>query len=262
MSLVEHRSLVPLHRVEALMGESIDTLSAILRDAAVPARDRADIALRLLGLGLGSGDGAPVGSAEALLPVQFVSIPDFLAAEDHAEVVRIARACQDRFTKATVTTDAPDYREARVLHSTEFPALYESFKNQVMGALPAVLEGLGFPPFAVTQLEMQITAHGHGDFFKVHNDSGAPETSERMLTYVYYFQMTPRRGYSGGGLRLYNTSPGRGEGYDAGQFRDVAPVDNAILFFDSRLMHEVLPVQVASGAFEDGRFTLNGWLRR
>jgi len=35
-----------------------------------------------------------------------------------------------------------------------------------------------------------------------------------------------------------------------------------IVFFDSRLFHEVLPVRVAPGAYEDGRFTLNGWLHQ
>jgi SM-20-related protein len=34
------------------------------------------------------------------------------------------------------------------------------------------------------------------------------------------------------------------------------------VFFDSHLMHEVLPVSVPSGAFEDWRFTVNGWLHR
>jgi len=35
-----------------------------------------------------------------------------------------------------------------------------------------------------------------------------------------------------------------------------------ILFFDSHLIHEVLPLNVPSGEFADGRFTLNGWLNR
>jgi SM-20-related protein len=49
---------------------------------------------------------------------------------------------------------------------------------------------------------------------------------------------------------------------DPNQFQDIAPADNMIVFFDSRLMHEVQPLKVPSGAFEDGRFTLNGWLNR
>ncbi len=35
-----------------------------------------------------------------------------------------------------------------------------------------------------------------------------------------------------------------------------------IVFFESRLMHEVLPLHVPSCEFEDVRFTLNGWLHR
>lgn len=67
------------------------------------------------------------------------------------------------------------------------------------------------------------------------------------------------RGLAGGGLRLHQSSP---HGHDAAQFRKIDPVDNSIVFFDSRLMHEVLPVSVSSGIFEDWRFTLNGWLHR
>ena len=257
---------VPLRRLEALMGQSIDALSAILSDPAVPAQQRADIALRLLTLGLGAAATAPQGTVAtadgAVLPVQFVTIPDFLAPEQHAAVIQTALANRDRFVKSTITTNEPGYRESQVLHATDFPALFETLKAEILGALPAVLGGLDHPPFAISQVEMQLTAHGDGDFFKPHADAAGPEIASRELTYVYYFQARPVRGFSGGGLRLYQTHPQSAARYDAAQFRDIEPADNSIVFFDSRLMHEVLPVQVPSGAFEDWRFTVNGWLHR
>ncbi len=256
--------LVPLDRLERLMGQSIDTLSAILADRSVPVHERAELAMRLwaLGLGAGAADAPALPPPTAVLPVQFVTIPDFLRAELHAEVVRTALANRDRFVKSTVTTNAKGYRESQVLHATEFPALYETLKAEIMAALPSVLAGLGHPPFPVMQVEMQMTAHGDGAFFKVHYDSGSPDTERRELTYVYYFQTRPQRGFSGGGLRFHQTYPPAPMRHDPTQFHDVEPTDNSIVFFDSRLMHEVMPVSVTSGAFEDWRFTVNGWLQR
>jgi SM-20-related protein len=43
-------------------------------------------------------------------------------------------------------------------------------------------------------------------------------------------------------------------------YTDVEPHNNSILFFPSYVLHEVLPIRCPSGAFADGRFTLNGWV--
>src|SRR5262249_20312166 len=157
-----------------LMEQSIDALSEILADRSVPARERADLALRLLALGLGT-ETSPQPVGDAALPLQFVTIPDFLSEELRADVVRTALANRDRFVKSTVTTNAEGYRESQVLHATDFPELYEALKGEIIETLPAVLAGLARPAFPVTQVEMQITAHGDGAFFKVHNDSSSPD---------------------------------------------------------------------------------------
>lgn len=245
------------------MGQSIEILSEILADRSVPARERADLAMRLLSLGLGvATPPPPPHGADAGLPLQFVTIPNFLTAEQHAEVVRIALANRARFVKSTVTTNAEGYRKSEVLHATEFPALYEALKHEIMAALPSVFSGLQLAPFPVPHVEMQMTAHGDGAFFKVHDDAGSPETERRALTYVYYFQTRAARGFTGGDLRIYHTNEQSPMRHDPTQFREIEPLDNSLVFFDSHLMHEVLPVSVPSGAFEDWRFTINGWLHR
>jgi Rps23 Pro-64 3,4-dihydroxylase Tpa1-like proline 4-hydroxylase len=258
-----NNGLIPLARLQALMGQSIDALAEILADRSLPAGERADLALRLLSLGLGAGSApAPAPNADAGLPLQSVTIPDFLSAEQHAEVVRIALANRARFVKSTVTTNAEGYRESQVLHATEFPALYEALRHEIIAALPSVFGGLALAPFPVPHVEMQMTAHGDGAFFKVHDDAGSPDTERRALTYVYYFQAHALRGFTGGGLRIYRTYPQSPMRHDPAQFREIEPLDNSLVFFDSHLMHEVLPVSVPSGAFEDWRFTVNGWLHR
>ena len=245
-------------RLEALMEQSIDTLSAILADPALPAQQRADLALRLLALGLGT----PESPDRGVLPVEFVTVRDFLPPEAHAAVVEAALSNRDRFIASTVTTGALDYRKSQVLHAAAFPGVYETIRDEVMAALPAVLESLAYPDFPVASVEMQMTAHGDGAFFKVHQDTGSPDTATRALTYVYYFQVRQPRGFSGGALRLYQTRRGPPVEWDSARFREIEPLDNVIVFFDSCLMHEVMPVNVPSGDFADFRFTLNGWLRR
>jgi Rps23 Pro-64 3,4-dihydroxylase Tpa1-like proline 4-hydroxylase len=43
----------------------------------------------------------------------------------------------------------------------------------------------------------------------------------------------------------------------------VAPEDNTLVLFDAGLLHEVQPVTSPRPlAFEEGRFTINGWLWR
>jgi Rps23 Pro-64 3,4-dihydroxylase Tpa1-like proline 4-hydroxylase len=250
-------------RLEALMDQSIDTLSEILADKTVPAQQRADLALRLLALGMGAGpdpDADPASSG--VLAVQFVTVRDFLAPEQHQAIIDVALAEREHFEKSTVTTSVEDYRDSLVLYATRFPALYEMMSAEIVAALPAVLGSLGYPPFAVTRIEMQMTAHGDGAFFKVHDDAASPDTATRALTFVYYFRAREPCGFSGGALRLYQTYPGAPVNWDNAEFREIEPLDNAIVFFDSRLMHEVMPVSVPSGEFADCRFTLNGWLHR
>ena len=43
-------------------------------------------------------------------------------------------------------------------------------------------------------------------------------------------------------------------------FSTIEPRHNRVVFFWARVMHEVMPVRVASRAFEDARFTVNGWV--
>lgn len=108
---------------------------------------------------------------------------------------------------------------------------------------------------------MQLTVHGDGCYYKVHNDSGSPETITRELTYVYYVHSQPAQ-FSGGELRLYPTDPHDGRLLDRKRFKTITPENNRLVLFNSRCQHEVMPVRCPSHEFEASRFTFNGWLRR
>jgi Rps23 Pro-64 3,4-dihydroxylase Tpa1-like proline 4-hydroxylase len=254
-------------RLAALMDRAIDTLAGILDDPAVPAAERAELALRLLALGMngGSPDAGPASGTNPdaiLLPMQFVSIPDFLPPELHAMAADTALEMREKFTASTITTDAADFRQSHVLYDDSFPALRDAMVREITAVMPSVFAGLARPAFEPAHLELQMSAHGDGDYFRPHSDAASPQIARREITFVYYFLARQPCGFSGGSLRLYQTWDTLPQRHDPAQFHEVAPQDNMILFFDSHLMHEVTPLSVPSGDFADGRFTLNGWLSR
>jgi Rps23 Pro-64 3,4-dihydroxylase Tpa1-like proline 4-hydroxylase len=125
-------------------------------------------------------------------------------------------------------------------------------QHDLTSVLPSAYHMLSIPAFHCMRLEMQMTSHGDGDYFKAHNDNGSPDCLERAISYVYYFDVERPRIYRGGELRIWCD----------GKEHLVIPMDNSVVFFNSSLMHEVAPVQCASKEFVYQRFTVNGWLRR
>jgi Rps23 Pro-64 3,4-dihydroxylase Tpa1-like proline 4-hydroxylase len=131
------------------------------------------------------------------------------------------------------------------------------FTHGIKESVAEVLNKLGESGFSMGRIEMQATASGDGDYFRMHQD--ADDGSSRRLSFVYFFHSEPRR-FSGGELRLFETEmiDGRPVPTDRGQ--TLVPRKNAIVFFPSRHEHEVLPVRVPSKRFGDSRFTINGWV--
>ncbi|NJO46258.1 MAG: hydroxylase [Oscillatoriales cyanobacterium RM2_1_1] len=195
------------------------------------------------------------------LPGDYVHIDNFLSEQNNQEILEIALSKSDQFVSSTTTTRADNYRQSSILYATLFPDFYELMRNQLLAALPATLAQLRIPNFPVAQVEMQLTAHNDGCFYKIHNDSGSAETLTRTITYVYYFYQEPKQ-FSGGELRLYETEFQAGCAIAPGKFRSIEPRNNSIVLFDSRCKHEVMPVICPSRKFDHSRFTLNGWFRR
>ncbi len=250
-------------RLAALMDRAIDTLEALLEDPALSADRRADVALRMLNLVLaGETDGASGAPANGPMPARCFIIPDFLSPDLHAAAVETALQLRDHFVPSSVTSNEPGYRRSRVVFEDSLPMLYEPIQQEIMAVLPAVCTALMLPAFVPSRVELHMTVHGDGDYFRVHNDVAAPEIERREISFVYYFMVRQPCGFSGGALRLYETVNAALPQHDHTRFEDVTPADNMIVFFESRLLHEVLPLHVRSGAFEDSRFTLNGWLQR
>ena len=244
-----------------LMGElsgALDCYRRILR--ANPGHRRAGRLAAILG-----GNGAfPSGNdGEGVRPAPFVLSTRFLSDREQDDVWSVAT--EARFTPAGVVSSSGGKRIAAAIRSSRvlqtgpgFRELRSWFRERVLAALEGAWERLQMEPFSIGRTEVQLTSHRAGDFFGLHHDAGGSgATGERRVTFVYYFHKRPKR-FSGGDLLLFDTDPAR----DAcgAKYTRIAPLHNSILFFPSNCYHVVLPVACEGSDFQDGRFTLNGWM--
>jgi Rps23 Pro-64 3,4-dihydroxylase Tpa1-like proline 4-hydroxylase len=140
------------------------------------------------------------------------------------------------------------------------------FAAKVDARLDEILTLTNTNRFPVESYEVSLVAHGNGAHFVKHTDMpigpgrrplGGDESGkqDRLLSAVYYFHAEPR-GFTGGDLRLHRF----GSEDAPGDYVDVEPADNRLVVFPSWVLHEVRPVSVPTGRFEDQRFAVNCWL--
>jgi len=137
--------------------------------------------------------------------------------------------------------------------------LEKLFTEHLKEVLSSVLTRLDHPAFPLRDIEIQITASGDGDYFRMHKDGGDDDTRE--LSFVYFFHQEPRR-FSGGEFRIFDAQKVEDEYVPTDLSQTLSPRQDMIVFFPSVNEHEILPVRVPSRTFEDSRFTVNGWIHR
>jgi SM-20-related protein len=200
----------------------------------------------------------PVAPREVL---QYIQIEDFLPPAVHQQMLDYAVNNPGEFVEtgpATNTELYPEHRNSQVIY---YPQHTEELLKRLRQVMPQVMEHLGMPTFEVGTIETQLTAHNHGNYYKIHNDNGSEDTATRRLTYVYYFYREPQA-FTGGELDIYQTEVRDGHSYAGSEFNRILPKNNSIVMFPSHYMHEVRVVDCPSQAFIDSRFTLNGWVRQ
>ncbi len=201
---------------------------------------------------------APV-TAVPIEKSRYILLENFIDETAHRELLNFVIRREKDFVPSTVSTKDAEYRHSLVLY--DFPQFASMFRDRVRSLLPRLKIALGTGDFQVGDIECQLTAHNDGDYFRLHNDGGSPDTLDRRLTFVYYFNHEPKA-FSGGQFRLYDSRIAEGR-YECGEpSADIEPKNNSVLFFPSHCHHEVLPVRCPSTRFIDSRFTINGWVRR
>lgn len=204
-------------------------------------------------------------------------ILDFLPEGEHRQLLDWSLSIRDKFQPATVSKGRPE-REFRVdperrigLTTRKLGPLREVLSERLLGALPELMAstGTGGPP--PTSLELELAAHADGAYYRPHIDIpvganrqplGAEPGQDRVLSAVYYFYAEPKA-FSGGQLRLYPFGPiPAASAPPPADHVDLEPVRNSLVAFPSWVPHEVRPIRVPSGEFQDYRFALNCWYCR
>ncbi len=163
-------------------------------------------------------------------------------------------AIEDRFVDASIGGAREDWRIGHVVYDP--PEAAERIAARVREVAMEVAGGLEVALPAITDVERQLTVYGEGGYYRVHTDSRGPDAERRVLSWVHYLAARLPRGHEGGELWLVDPAAP-----DAPPVV-VTPDDGVTVFFPSELEHEVRTVRVPSGAFADGRFTVNGWVWR
>jgi Rps23 Pro-64 3,4-dihydroxylase Tpa1-like proline 4-hydroxylase len=183
--------------------------------------------------------------------VFYVQYHNFLSQGENLGLLEHTVRIQEAFTPATVVNASDDYthwRNAMVVFRREFQEYYTIVRESVLNKQAEVCELLDIKHEEDCDLEVQLTAHNDGDFFKEHVDGGTDETNNRLVTFVYYFYKAPKS-FTGGELMIQGSE----------QIR-IEPINNMIVFFNPMSLHEVRKVHCPSKRFENSRFTLNGWI--
>lgn len=193
----------------------------------------------------------------------YMRIPGFMPDSARDRIVEFALTKMDKFATSSIKSGAGDTNREnlRIRRSSvmnDLRDLPKTFADDIREIAPDVMRVLDLDPLDEFEMELQLTAHNDGAFYKMHRDNNTASTSRRQLTFVYYFHQHPKR-FTGGELRLYDMM--QGSEIAAESHVDIEPEDNCLLLFPSNVPHEVLEVICPSKTFEDSRFTLNGWLR-
>lgn len=132
------------------------------------------------------------------------------------------------------------------------------FRSGLSTLLPRLYEETGIPQIERPLMENELIANGDGGSLAWHIDTMTLDKrdgvdTERVLSTVYYFHRTPCQ-FSGGELEIHSLD---------GDVKPklVAPRHGRLVAFPSFAPHSVRRLRVPSGRFEDGRFSLNCWIR-
>jgi Rps23 Pro-64 3,4-dihydroxylase Tpa1-like proline 4-hydroxylase len=222
-----------------------------------------------LSLSLLRGEGVEGRAKLTEIPVApHVRFRRFLSAEERERALAFALSNLEALDQSTIFRETKGVvdqgsRSSNVLFEPK--ALRAWFLPKVRALATTAMRRTGMAAFPPGEIELQLTLHRDGDFYRIHADSdmeyeprSETRVTGRLLTFVYYFSRQPAR-FSGGELMLYRSAVG-GRAYDPAAAIRLHPEDNSIIFFPSPIFHEVRPVSMTSEDPGDGRFTLNGWI--
>ncbi len=176
----------------------------------------------------------------------------FLSENDNADLLNHALKHEKEFKISGIGPGKAidqGYRNSSSIHANRLREVESVILTKLDGIYDQIGKVLSLELPSEWTYELHMTSHNHGQFYKPHKDTGSG-IRNRMVTFVYYFHSMPKK-FTGGQLLFPGNQP---------RPLVIEPTNNSIIFFDSTLVHAVHPVNCPSLKFEDGRFSVNGWI--
>ncbi len=199
---------------------------------------------------------------ESLMAAPFLLFHDFLAASEREQywlrAVNSSAACE----KAGIglgDTKVVDCLQRNTnlieLNCSEKGVMRE----KITPLVPELFSRLHIHQRPVNRIEVKLTAHGQGGFFKIHQDGFAGANGQaRYVSWIYYFHRIPKA-YTGGDLVMFDSnSEEKSHCFSPSDYTRIVPQDNTIVFFPSWYFHGVTPVTLLSPSVASYRFAVVG----
>lgn len=197
---------------------------------------------------------------QSMLPGEFVQFKHYLTVEQHTSILDFVRN-NKQYCKYSCNAGRVNFikRKTLVISLKEAGSpVIDIVKHQVLKSLPEVMSRMSLPPFTATSLEMKISIHLDGFYFKAHTDDRL--IPSRKMAFLYYFNFD-EKAFEGGDLLLFDTSFAKKKDFSKTIFTRIRPENNSILFIPSGFYHAVTPVTLPNNDFEKGRFCISGHVR-
>ena len=195
-------------------------------------------------------------------PVPFVLVHNFLPPDEHVALLALMLAGRECFNElgsvdGGYVLDA--VRHALVPDRRMMAEVQLGFEPKLRKLVEDTLPRLGMGDLGAYRIEGQVSAYLAGGFFRPHSDDGENGSNGpqvRRINCLYYLHRQPKS-FTGGDLLLH-------DGKVANTFTRIEPLDNSIVLFPSRCVHEVTLVECDPDDFGAGRFVVNSyvWERR
>ncbi len=199
-------------------------------------------------------------------PAPFTIINSFLSTQEREYFWHKATAKNAAYKHAGVSKDN-DFIMDRSGRKTDVLKLDEQEKHTIRGKVSALVEPMctrfGLPLQKIKMIEVKITAHREGGFFKIHQDGfqNCPENGTRFLSWVYYFHAQPKP-YQGGDLVLFDSTCDPSHHIcNPLNYTRYTPADNQLIIFPSWFYHGVTPVKRLQESPYASRFAVAGHVR-
>ncbi len=202
-------------------------------------------------------------TSENMLVAPIMIFDDFLDQQVLDDLLEYALQNQGHFCNANTNSVDPTYDsdKRKTLVFRQFTKDRNRFEAFAKENYETLCDGLGLPAFEISKIELKITNHVDGSFFKTHCDNnGAFEQAGRAITWLFYFGKHPSR-FVGGELYIFDSDI-QNQLYLSHSFTKIASKPNRIVAFPSHFWHAVAPLKLPSNLFVDGRFAVSSHISK